>query len=227
MKILEKTVLLLFACGIAPVLFAQSAHSWLRDGDKSYESQNFPEAEVNYRRALEKEKSTQGTYNLGNSIYRQERFDEAAKHYESSAIKADDKTTKAKAFHNLGNSYFQKKQYDKSVEAYKNALRLNPNDMDTKRNLTLALEQLRVQQQQQQQQQNKQQQQQQKPQQEKPQKQKEQQLNDQQKEQQEQPQDLNQQEAEQLLEIMNREEQKVQQKLRKSQSRPPKTGKDW
>lgn len=52
---------------------------------------------------------------------------------------AKDHTAKARAYHNLGNALYQKGQFKESVEAYKNALRQNPNDLETKRNLTNAL----------------------------------------------------------------------------------------
>lgn len=219
---------------------AQDAHKWLRKGDKAYEDKNFSDAEVNYRRALEKENSPKGTYNLGNSTYRQERYDEAVKHFESAAAAAKDNAAKARAYHNLGNAHFKNQKYQESIEAYKNALRLNPNDLDTKQNLANALRRLppppppqnqqsqgqenKDQQQQQQQQQNQQNQQsgenkneneQQQQQQESP------------SGQQEQPQDLSKEEAQQLLEIMNQEEQKVQQKLRKAQGKNKKSSKDW
>jgi len=218
---------IIFSIGMTlPVsLFSQSAHSWLRQADKSYEIEDYPAAEDNYRRALEKDKSAKGTYNLGNSTYRQERFDEAAKHYEATAESAKDRPTKSKAYHNLGNAYFQKKEFDKSVEAYKNALRQIPSDLDTKRNLALALQQLKQQRQQQQ----KDQQQQSKNEDQKQDDQKDQQQQQQQKssDSKEQPQDLSKEEASKLLEIMDREEQKVQEKLRKAQSKPTKPKKDW
>jgi len=133
-------------------IHAQSAHSYLRSGDDQYTNQDFESAEIDYRKALEKEKSTKGSYNLGNTIYNQQRFDEAIRHYESAASAAKDKETRSKAYHNLGNAYFGQQEFDKSVNAFKNALRQNPKDVETKFNLSKAQEQLRLQQQQQQQQ---------------------------------------------------------------------------
>ena len=117
---------------ILHVSFSQSAHGYLRSGDKDYEEQNFENAEVNYRKALEAERSTKGSYNLGNTIYNQQRFEEAIRHYESAANAAKNPATKSKAYHNLGNAYFGQQQFDKSVDAFKSALRLNPKDVETK-----------------------------------------------------------------------------------------------
>ncbi len=221
---------------MAVTAFAQSAHSFLRSGDQEYENDNFQLAEEDYRRALEEKESLKGAYNLGNSIYQQKRFDEAIRHFGKAAEMAADNRTKAKAFHNLGNALFGKQEFDKSIDAYKNALRLNPKDVETKFNLGQAQRQLRIQQQQQQQQnsdaQEEQQQEQQQEQagneQQQSQPQEQQSVGNEGKDQaQPQPKDLSKEEAQKLLEIMDEEERKVQEKLKKAQSKPSKSAKDW
>ncbi|MEO1260127.1 MAG: tetratricopeptide repeat protein [Bacteroidota bacterium] len=222
--------------------FSQQGHKFLLRGDQSYQDQNFEQAELNYRRALERENSTQGTYNLGNSTYKLERFDEAVAHFEAAAESAVDDNTKAQAFHNLGNAHYQAGQYKESVEAFKNSLRLNPNDLSTKQNLIRAIRKLPPPQQNQQQQQgenqdNKDQNQQQQNQQQNQQneqdeqqnqndEQKEEEQNQSSKQQQQESRDLSKEEAEQLLEIMDQEEQKVQEKLRKAGAKKKRT-RDW
>ena len=49
----------------------------------------------------------------------------------------------AKVYHNIGNSLLKSNKIEQSVEAYKNALKFNPNDQDTKYNLSYALEMLK------------------------------------------------------------------------------------
>ena len=202
----------------------QEGHKFLLKGDQSYQDEDFERAELNYRRALEKENSTKGAYNLGNSTYRQERYDEAISHFETAAESANNDAVKAQAYHNLGNAHFQAGKYKESVEAFKNALRLSPADISTKQNLLRAIRKLSPPQQQQQPQQGENQDSQE--QQQQNQDQNDQQQNNQQqqqqdqdqssKKQQDQSQDLSKKEAEKLLEIMDQEEQKVQEKLRKS-----------
>ena len=80
-------------------LSAQSAHKLYRDGDQSYQNQDFSEAEIDYRKALEKAPSTEGTYNLGNAVYQQSRYEEAVKYYQEAAARATDKEAKSRAFH--------------------------------------------------------------------------------------------------------------------------------
>lgn len=232
MKNILLTALLLLA--FAAIHAQPTAHRYLRKGDNAYESNNFTQAEENYRKALEKSENPQGSYNLGNAIYQQERYDEAIPRYEESAQSLKEDLARARAFHNLGNAYYQKNELEKSIEAYKNALRLNPSDMETKFNLAIAQRKLQQQEQEQNedQQQNQQEEQEQDEQQQPPPDSEEEQ---QQKQQQqgepqdvpEQPQDLTKEEARKLLEIIDQEEQKVQQKLRKAQAKPTKSKKAW
>lgn len=149
-------VLTLGLCGV--YLPAQNAHNALRKGDRAYEEQRFEEAEQNYQKALEAENSAKGNYNLGNALYEKGQFPEAAKRYEEAASLADDDNIKSDAYRNLGDAYFQQKDYQKSVEAYKNSLRIRPDDLETKYNLSKALRQIQQQEQQNQQNQDQQQQ---------------------------------------------------------------------
>lgn len=221
---------------------AQTAHKYLRKGNKSYETENYNTAEERYRKSLEKDNTYKGNYNLGNSIYEQERYNEAVKHFEGAIASAKSQTDKAKAFHNLGTAHLKGGQYEKSIEAYKHALRMNPSDMETKYNLSYAMQKLRQQQQQQKQQQQQQDQQNQnqdnsdKQEKDQPKDQNsEEQQNPQQKpidnenkeNQQPQPRDLTKEEARQLLEIMDNEEQKVQKKMKKARGQKSKSKKDW
>lgn len=228
---MKKWVIFIFFGILAGSSVAQSAHKFLRQGDKSYDGDAYVQAEEDYRKSLEKKSSVQGNYNLGNAIYKQERWDEAAKRYEKAATVADNDLEKALSYHNLGNAYFQQKQYEKSIDAYKSSLRLNPSDLETKKNLAIAQRELQIQKQQQQQQQNQQNQQQKQDknqdQQQQPDQQQQQNQDQQQSQDQEQQQNLSKEEARKLLEIMEQEEQKVQQKLRKAQTKPNRSTKDW
>jgi len=118
----------------------------VRDGNKAYNAQKVEDAEKSYRRALDvDEKSNLATFNLGNAMYRQQKFEEAGREFEKAASGATDKMDKALAYHNLGNSYLQQQKLKESIEAYKQALRNNPNDADTKYNLSYAMNLLKQQ----------------------------------------------------------------------------------
>lgn len=133
-------------------------------------------------------------------------------------------------YHNIGVAYHKQEKYAECIKAYKQALKNNPDDADTKHNLTLALQMLQQQQQQQQQQQdqdqnqnkndqNKEQQQNQNNNQnnkdeKKEQDKKEQNSSDQQQQQQQQ-QDISKENAEKLLNSVMQDEKNVQEKVQK------------
>ena len=110
-----------------------------RSGNKEYKDQNFSEAEANYKKALDvKNNMPEATFNLGDAVYQQKRYDDAVKQFQLSAQTNPDPAVKANAYHNLGNTYLEQKKWDEAVKAYKNALKINPNDADTKYNLAYA-----------------------------------------------------------------------------------------
>jgi Ca-activated chloride channel homolog len=133
------------------VFFAQTAHKMLRKGDAEYMSKDYKTAEENYRKANEAERSHKGSFNLGNTIYLQQRYDEAIKQYEDAAGRAKTNDLKANALYNKGNAHFWKNDYANAEKAYKESLMLNPNDADAKRNLAMVKKLIKRQGQQQQQ----------------------------------------------------------------------------
>ena len=205
-------------------VFAQVERKEVREGNDRYEKGKYSDAETSYRKALEKNSSSYpGNYNLGSSLYRQKKYDEAIQQYQQSIDKTDDPAEKAQTYHNMGNSLLQAQKYEESIAAYKQSLKLNPADQDTRYNLAYAQTMLKKQQQQQQQQQNKDskdqnkdqqknkdQQQQNKDQQQKEQDQKDQQKQDHQKEQARQQPKISKEDAERILQALKNDEQNLQ-----------------
>ncbi|MBX2929537.1 MAG: tetratricopeptide repeat protein [Saprospiraceae bacterium] len=139
-SILQTTIFTSLFLAAIP-LYAQKAHRDLRMGDGAYRLEDFAEAEENYRRAEVRQPGLQSWYNLGNALYRQERYEEAAGYYKKSAEAAADPALRARALHNLGNAQFQQGKLPEAIDAYKQALRNNPNDAGTRQNLAMALQQ--------------------------------------------------------------------------------------
>jgi tetratricopeptide (TPR) repeat protein len=144
-KIKLFSVLLILCSG---VMYAQKAERKnVREGNKLYQNEKFTESEIAYRKSLEvNPRSTEGIFNLGNALYKQEKYPEAAEQYQLIAgqgqrlINDNPANTArlAQVFHNLGNISMKNKEYAKSVEAYKQSLRFNPKDDETRYNLALA-----------------------------------------------------------------------------------------
>jgi Ca-activated chloride channel family protein len=212
-------------------VFSQSASQKIRKGNELYKEEKFDEAEIQYRKSLEKKPdNVAGQYNLANALYRQGKYDEAGAILDSLANKISSPAQKAQLYHNLGNNLLKNKDFENSVNAYKNALKINPNDEDTRYNLSYAMEMLKQQQQQQQQKQDQKQDQNKDKDKEKEDQQKENKdENKEQKGQQEQQRDkLSREDAERMLDALNQEEKE----LHKEKAKKKKTGtivieKDW
>ena len=109
------------------------------NGNKESVKKNSIEAEVEYRKAISKDKTTsKAAHNLGNILFENENYDEAIQEYFKTQKNSELNLEKHSAFHNLGNSYMKKKDYAQAIEAYKNALRNNSEDDETRYNYALA-----------------------------------------------------------------------------------------
>ncbi|NOQ23917.1 MAG: tetratricopeptide repeat protein [Bacteroidales bacterium] len=144
---------LFLVCSLALVTmntYAQKERKYIRQGNKEFESSNYEESEVSYRKAadLEEQKSYKTEFNVGDALYKQEKYEDAINQFNNLADLEISKEEKAKIYYNIGNSLMQGEKYEEGIDAYKNALRNNPNDMDTKYNLVYAQKKLAEQQQQ-------------------------------------------------------------------------------
>ena len=131
---------------------AQQDRKLIREGNREFEKEKYDDSEILYRKAQEDTKLPFVTsFNIGDALYKQEKYEEAASQFQKLSEQESEKLSGAGSFHNLGNSYLQASKLEESIEAYKNALRRNPNDLETKYNLAFAQDKLKEQQQEQQQ----------------------------------------------------------------------------
>lgn len=229
--LLELVIIIL---SVATVTLAQSTRGLVNDGVDKYKEQKYSDAEVNFKKGTETDpENFEAQFNLGDAYYKQLRYDEAIKSFQSALANAKTEDQKAKIFHNVGNSLLKSQKLKESIGAYKESLKLNPNDQETKYNLSYALNMLNNQDQNQQQQdkqneenkdenedqqnQNQQNQQQ----------QQDQQDQQQQQNQQQREQEITKQEAERILEALKENEKDLQKQLRKVRGQRVKTEKDW
>ena len=110
--------------------------SEVRRGNRQYNKGNYEKSIERYERALEAApESFEARYNLGNALYKAERFDKAEQTMRQAAadtLRTDDE--RAQAFYNLGNAQFKQQKYKEALESYKQSLRLNPSDQEAKYN---------------------------------------------------------------------------------------------
>ncbi|MHB1921333.1 MAG: tetratricopeptide repeat protein [Chitinophagaceae bacterium] len=118
---------------------AQSASFLIRRGNQLYQKQAFTDAEVDYKKALDKnKKSSAGYFNLGNSLYQQKRYPDAFREYEQSAALTKKPFDLADTRYNMGNTFMEKKDWKKSISDYEKSLLINPHDADARYNLAYA-----------------------------------------------------------------------------------------
>ena len=116
----------------------QTDRQYVRQGNRQFHTGDYANAEVSYRKALEKNpKNPQAAFNLGNALMAQKKDSAAVEQYENASKLETNPLRKAQAFHNIGVVCQSHKMYGEAIEAYKNALRLNPNDDETRYNLVL------------------------------------------------------------------------------------------
>ena len=215
---------------VAMSVSAQTDRQYIRQGNKQFNAGDYPNAEVSYRKAVEKNpKNPQAAYNLGNALLAQKKDSAAIEQFQNASKLETNPLRKYQSFHNIGVICQSHKMYGEAIEAYKNALRLNPADDETRYNLILCKHEKQKQDQNKQNQdQNKQDQ--------KQEDKKDQQKQDQnkdkdkqdQKKEQPKPQ-MSKDNAEQLLNAAMQQEKQTQDRLKKAQQQPQRRNilKNW
>ncbi|MDP3441327.1 MAG: tetratricopeptide repeat protein [Ignavibacteria bacterium] len=238
MKLISLKYCIALAFFISGIIAGQSNRSLNNDGVDLYSNQKYADAEVKFKKLLEKDpKLFEGHFNLGDSYYKQGRYDEALSSFNKSLEYTDDKSNRSKVYHNMGNSFMKGEKYKEAIQSYASALKNNPDDLETKYNLSYALNMMKQNQQQNQQNkndkdkdkkdQNKDQKQNQDQQQNKNEDKKDDKKEQQQEQQQQQKNQISKEEAERILEALKNNEKDLQKKIRKIQGKAKTTEKDW
>ncbi|NDV96551.1 tetratricopeptide repeat protein [Dysgonomonas sp. 521] len=163
---MKKIIFITLFTFIAVSLSAQKeVRKAIRTGNSAYNEQRYGAAEAEYNKALDGNAgSKEASFNLANTYYRQQKWDDAIKEYQHYLTLENENPDKmSAAWSNMGNTFLKKKANEKgqaqqaplqpgqqpeqpkqqednlklSMEAYKNALRLNPKDDETRYNLAV------------------------------------------------------------------------------------------
>src|SRR5262249_41789784 len=115
------------------------------DGRHEYARGNHPQALSAFEGASAlRPGDASTTFNMADALYKNGKFDQAGELFK--LLGQDPRGPLAgPARFNLGNALYQKKDFPGAVQAYRDALRVQPGDADTRRNLELALRALREQ----------------------------------------------------------------------------------
>lgn len=132
---------------VALTASAQVDRHDVRVGNRKFRKDNWKEADISYRKALVKDStSVAANYNLANTLYRQENYEEAEKLMKKIGDNASASANAADYWYNTGDIAIAKKDWQGAVNAFKEALLKNPSDMDAKENYIYAKKMLENQQ---------------------------------------------------------------------------------
>lgn len=139
MKILRYMLVLSMLLSVALTASAQIDRHDVRAGNRKFRKDNWKEADISYRKALVKDStSVAANYNLANTLYRQENYEEAEKLMKKIGDNASASANAADYWYNTGDIAIAKKDWQGAVNAFKEALLKNPSDMDAKENYIYA-----------------------------------------------------------------------------------------
>jgi len=139
---ISNSVCLLIILFLNHISFGQNTEyeNFISNGNNQAEI-NFIKAEKEYRKAISLiSDSVKAKYNLSNSLYKNELYEEALLNQISASKDITNSVEKHKIFHNIGNIFMKQNLCKEAVEAYKNALRNNSSDDETRYNLAIAKE---------------------------------------------------------------------------------------
>lgn len=126
-------------CLLSLEAHAQKERKHIRSGNDLFDDNKYENSEVEYRKALGKKlNSYEAGFNLGDALYKQKKYDEALKQFQTLAVTEKDPEKLSHLFHNMGNTLLMNKKVDESIEAYKQSLRFKPDSKETKYNLEYA-----------------------------------------------------------------------------------------
>ncbi|MGH9867759.1 MAG: tetratricopeptide repeat protein, partial [Candidatus Polarisedimenticolia bacterium] len=136
---------------MAPPAWGANASSLVAEGNRLYREGKLQEALEAYQQAEKLDPSLPAIqYNIGNILYRMQQYDQAYDRYRK-AFSAEQGPLAEGARYNAGNTHFARKNWPEAIRHYKDALKLDPTDVEAKKNLELALRAMEEQKQQQQQ----------------------------------------------------------------------------
>ena len=150
MKIRDSIIVVILLFLSTSVSAQKQERIQIRRGTRDFQKEQYVDAEVKYRKALElNPSSAEAYYNLAGALVHQKKDSLALNLYSKAASICKDAKKSAMIYHNAGDLYMASKKYQEAVDAFKQSLRKDPTNDKTRYNLALAQKQLKDQQKQQ------------------------------------------------------------------------------
>ena len=141
---LKKIIAAFAALVLVLPLSAQQEKREVRSGNRAFRSKNYNEAEIDYRKGLVKDSTSFiSTYDLASSLYMQKDYENAARTLDKVADQLPESEYASRWYFNKGNIALQQQDYKTAVDAFKQALLLDPEDLQAKESYIYAKEKLK------------------------------------------------------------------------------------
>lgn len=101
----------------------------IEKANEYYEQKDYKNSSKNFKKVAN---SSEGKYNLANSLYKEGKYKQALKTYKD--VVTSNQDLEYKKLHNMGNSYAKIGDYQNAINSYENALKIK-DDKETKENL--------------------------------------------------------------------------------------------
>ena len=95
---------------------AQTDKGLIRQGNKDFKNNNYSEAEIKYRKSLDKEYNPKAQFNLGDALYEQKNYEAAAKEFSELTKRNTTAEIESDAYYNLGNTLMAQEKYAEAFE---------------------------------------------------------------------------------------------------------------
>ena len=129
---------------LPPRLHGETLSSKTEKGSSLYQEEQYDEAMKSFVDAqIESPEEPKLKYNLANTHYKMNNYEEAVKNYQDVAATAQDIHLEEKSLYNIGNTLYRQGKLEEAIEYYKKALELDPNDQDAKYNLEFVREEIK------------------------------------------------------------------------------------
>ncbi|MDZ7808728.1 MAG: tetratricopeptide repeat protein [Gracilimonas sp.] len=122
------------------IVFAAFTNDDARQANSAFEEGNYEKAEELFKTAIEASPDNYKLYfNLGNAQAKQGKVEEAIESYMEFRSLAENPQDKSMAEYNIGTLLAEDQKWKPAATHFKNALKLNPTDLDAKHNYERAL----------------------------------------------------------------------------------------
>jgi len=114
---------------LPPRLQGETLSRKIEKGSSLYQEEQYDEAMKSFVDAqIESPEEPKLKYNLANTHYKMNSYEEAVKNYQDVAATAQDIQLEEKSLYNIGNALYRQGKLEEAIEYYKKALELDPDD---------------------------------------------------------------------------------------------------